>query len=507
MKKFNIFLVGLAALGVASCEDGPGIAQPTVQPELPAFTSGDVQIALSQALGASAINLQNSVADGLSVDIAEVVSTENLPEGATLGFGLEIADNETFANYREVKGPVDAEGSAVASALELNSALKAVAGNVLTPVTVYYRIPGYVTINNGIYRLGSSDKYYGNGSVSITPLDNPVVSVDLAGVLAAGAIDLQALTDDKVETVEVVNVASVTPLYEGYTMSYKFILSATQDMAEPVECAATVDNGVVSVSVEDWSNAQKKFYGVSSQVRDVYWGLQAFYTYDGATYNVKGDDNYVKTGVISVTPLDVPRHLCTPNDTQGWDFATSQWLLAVGDTETYRGYAYYGGTYGGKIGNDMSGSQVWYGAVDGTQVTDPTTGITTVELSETGDNILSNVTPQLFWIEVDMTDPDKITAKFSPVNTIGIIGGATPDGWNGSTAMTPSADCLTWTIDTTLGDGDFKFRANDAWVIDLGGSLTDLQQGGSNIVPPVTGDVTITLHLGSVPYSATIQSR
>jgi len=46
--KLNIFLMGLAALAVASCEDGPGIVQPSVEPQLPEFTDADVQVALSQ---------------------------------------------------------------------------------------------------------------------------------------------------------------------------------------------------------------------------------------------------------------------------------------------------------------------------------------------------------------------------------------------------------------------------------------------------------------------------
>lgn len=71
--------------------------------------------------------------------------------------------------------------------------------------------------------------------------------------------------------------------------------------------------------------------------------------------------------------------------------------------------------------------------------------------------------------------------------------------------MTPSADFLTWTVTTTLKEGTFKFRANDGWDINLGGSLLDLTPGADNIPAPTTGKVTITLDLSSIPYTATVK--
>ena len=82
---------------------------------------------------------------------------------------------------------------------------------------------------------------------------------------------------------------------------------------------------------------------------------------------------------------------------------------------------------------------------------------------------------------------------------------ATVGGWSEETKMTPSEDLLTWTLKTTLTNGEFKFRANNDWNINLGGSLDNLTMDGANITAPVTGEVTITLDLSSLPYTATIK--
>jgi hypothetical protein len=55
----------------------------------------------------------------------------------------------------------------------------------------------------------------------------------------------------------------------------------------------------------------------------------------------------------------------------------------------------------------------------------------------------------------------------------------------------------------SAGDG-WKFRANDDRAINLGGSLSNLTQGGDNIECSETGTYTITLDLSSLPYTATV---
>lgn len=60
--------------------------------------------------------------------------------------------------------------------------------------------------------------------------------------------------------------------------------------------------------------------------------------------------------------------------------------------------------------------------------------------------------------------------------------------------MTFDPETQIWSVTTELSDGEFKFRANDGWDINLGGRINDLSFGGDNIIIE-SGTYTITLDL------------
>jgi len=77
----------------------------------------------------------------------------------------------------------------------------------------------------------------------------------------------------------------------------------------------------------------------------------------------------------------------------------------------------------------------------------------------------------------------------------GLIGDATVGGWDNSTPMTYDPDTGLWSVTTTLNAGQFKFRANNSWDINLGGDMNNLAYNGDNIVVPEAGTYLITLDL------------
>ena len=85
------------------------------------------------------------------------------------------------------------------------------------------------------------------------------------------------------------------------------------------------------------------------------------------------------------------------------------------------------------------------------------------------------------------------TVKFTQVTTIGVIGDATPLGWDASTPLTYNKDGRCWEGDITFNDGTFKFRANDAWDINWGGNKDDLSFNGDNI-PVAAGTYHVVLY-------------
>lgn len=80
----------------------------------------------------------------------------------------------------------------------------------------------------------------------------------------------------------------------------------------------------------------------------------------------------------------------------------------------------------------------------------------------------------------------------------GIIGAATPAGWDNSTALTYNATNKTWSADMTLTAGEFKFRANNAWIIDLGGDPDgdgSMNYSGPNLSVATGGNYHVVLDL------------
>jgi len=97
--------------------------------------------------------------------------------------------------------------------------------------------------------------------------------------------------------------------------------------------------------------------------------------------------------------------------------------------------------------------------------------------------------------------------NFRNINSVGIIGSATPGGWSDDTQMTKVDDC-NWTIDITLTKAEAKFRANGAWDINWG--ATDFPSGvgvqnGPNI-PVFAGEYTVNFNSCTGEYSFAVKS-
>lgn len=75
-----------------------------------------------------------------------------------------------------------------------------------------------------------------------------------------------------------------------------------------------------------------------------------------------------------------------------------------------------------------------------------------------------------------------MTYTLLPITTIGVIGDATPGGWESDQDMTYNTTTRAWEITgLTLTAGKIKFRANDAWDINWGGLPDALTQGGDDL--------------------------
>lgn len=97
------------------------------------------------------------------------------------------------------------------------------------------------------------------------------------------------------------------------------------------------------------------------------------------------------------------------------------------------------------------------------------------------------------------------TLKVTPYQpNWGIIGDATPKGWDLSTDMIYNAATGTYSISLGLTTGTFKFRLDNAWTTNYGddGNNLSLEAGGANI-PVTAGNYTIVANFKTHTYTIT----
>ncbi|MCA5006500.1 SusF/SusE family outer membrane protein [Sphingobacterium bovistauri] len=93
--------------------------------------------------------------------------------------------------------------------------------------------------------------------------------------------------------------------------------------------------------------------------------------------------------------------------------------------------------------------------------------------------------------------------------SMGIIGSATPTGWDSDTdmAFVGGKGTYQWKITINLVPGKIKFRANDVWGIDFGGTADAITLGGGDIDITSAGSYDLTLDLRPGAYKATIVKK
>jgi starch-binding outer membrane protein SusE/F len=215
-------------------------------------------------------------------------------------------------------------------------------------------------------------------------------------------------------------------------------------------------------------------------------------------------DRPVYSNVLSVTVnphvIYVPptaSFLYVPGAYQGWSPAAAPVIVSATSNQRYEGYINV--TDGGGSQFKMTPQADWtptaYGDASGTS----------------GDIIVANYAGGNMSVGeagyYELT-ADLITNKWTATKTTwGILGDATPGGWDTDTQLSYDATNQVWKVTCNMkASGSFKFRANNAWVIDFGidgdGKLQYADNpffgytpGLNNLSVPADGNYTITLDL------------
>lgn len=182
-----------------------------------------------------------------------------------------------------------------------------------------------------------------------------------------------------------------------------------------------------------------------------------------------------------------------------WAHSTAPQLASEGfGNEKFEGYVYFATPQDGSIdgeGFKFSSQANW----DGTNYGDD--GSFSGVLSTSGGNM--SIAAGYYRVEADT---DALTYKLTNT-TWGVIGNATPGGWENSTPMTYDPATKKWTVIVamtaqTAPDNGWKFRANNGWDINLGDTTVNstdgtLRYGGDNIGLAASGTYKIELDLSN----------
>lgn len=202
---------------------------------------------------------------------------------------------------------------------------------------------------------------------------------------------------------------------------------------------------------------------------------------------------------INITPFttDLPK-LAVPGNHQGWDPPTAPLLAssAFGATD-YEGYVALNGEFK-FVAPNASGQFAWGNTDYGD---DGTFAGVLVATNEVNCQAASGYY---------LVKANTATGTYSTdLTNWGIVGAATPGGWDNSTPLTYNPTTKKWEGTVTLTAGEFKFRANNAWTINLGADNNgdgSMDYGGPNLTIATGGTYTVILDLSNPrEYTYSIQ--
>lgn len=219
----------------------------------------------------------------------------------------------------------------------------------------------------------------------------------------------------------------------------------------------------------------------------------------------------VITYLVTPYSTELPK-LAVPGNHQGWNPPTAPRIAASGYGKTdFEGYIRLDGGFK-FVGPDASGNYNWGNTDWGDD------GTLSGVLAESGETDITAIAGY-YRVEANTgeqttTNPNGMKYLITPVSW-GIVGSATPGGWDNSTPLTYNSSTNKWEGVVTLTAGEFKFRANNAWAINLGGFDSSKPYGGENmsydggnLSVDTAGTYLVVLDLGSprdYNYTLTLQ--
>ena len=218
---------------------------------------------------------------------------------------------------------------------------------------------------------------------------------------------------------------------------------------------------------------------------------------DDGSFKVDGTAKFIRVQInmaeltYTITPLNFAEYIWEAGVNNDWG-AIEQPLYCADGNGTYVGFFYaQDADWSGGMGafkftgafNDWSQGNYGTGTINadglsGTLIDDGGSG-----------NVLA--TPGFYRAEVNLAE---MTYSLTPIYGIGIIGPAQAGGWSEDTDMAYNPETRAWEVTIELAADEFKFRANDDWGINWGGTADNLIQDGPNLKIEEAGTYTIQFY-------------
>lgn len=267
----------------------------------------------------------------------------------------------------------------------------------------------------------------------------------------------------------------------GYGEAVTYNVTATYGESEPVEVASGLTELRCAKTVSEWNELFVRTLGIAEETTaEVNFTVTAF-----SETSTNGVPSAPVTIKVTTYKRDFPseEYIYIPGNHQGWAPATASALWSAELNGVYSGFSYLDGDFKFTIARDWN-----TGEYNSSNFTNYSEG-----LSDAGGNI-NMATPGFYYIVADVMT-GTLTATLT--SSWGVIGNATPGGWDAESPLTYNAEKGCWSATIALTAGELKFRANNSWDsgIDLGGALDELLLKGGNIAINDPGTYLIELYL------------
>lgn len=489
MKKIAILSALAICLGLTSCDDNDIIGIPE-NAQQPVFEAKNLTMAPTAEVTGKTVDLTVYNDANKVIPVVDVTATD-FPTDYNLDFVMQISKDPSFGRFAEVETEMQGNVLTVAPD-DLQSAYYSAISKGPKAKDVYVRYAAFaVDPKNDAnqVRIGNPDFYFAPGkdgyqTINILPFPSTLVIEDayyLLGTIndwsVANAIKFshsdENVYDDPVFTLKV----DITPDQATSGWWWKIVPQSTYETGNWVDA----DNAAFGVAVNGDESAEGALVGRTA-TEDC--GAGCYKVAGPMLFKINMEEGSYQISLAI-------EQLYTPGGANNWSQANSDCLFTT-DYVNYAGYAHVSEF---KFTSAPNWDGINYGFADEGKLS-----------TDGGAGNITAPAPGFCFVQANIAS---LTYSISaPVTTYGLIGGATPGGWDASTALTPSANEMVWEGDVAMKGGEYKFRANDAWDINLGGSLDNLTQDGSNLMfSEAEGTYHVVLDLSTYPAKATFTKK